>query len=121
MRTTNLASLLFQSEEPMPLELPHVVALSNKINLLKERSLIRVCVAAHWLAHRVLLLKKQVHPGWEYSGFQEPTRETNDKITLEHQVKLMEEMFQDTSSWPIDEQVHSYHIEVKRDPIRRPS
>jgi hypothetical protein len=94
------------------------MALTNKINLLKESGLTGVYVAAHWLAHRVIPLKKQVHPGWEYNGFQDPTRETSDKITLERLVKLLEEIFQDTSSWPTDE--HSYHIEVERDPIRHP-
>jgi hypothetical protein len=39
------------SEEPTPLELPHVVALTNKINLLKEHGLTGVCTATHWLAH----------------------------------------------------------------------
>jgi hypothetical protein len=61
------------SEEPTPLELPHVMALTNKVNFLKERGLTAVCVATHRLAHRVLPLKKQVHPGWEYSGVQDPT------------------------------------------------
>jgi hypothetical protein len=55
-------------------------------------------VAAHWLACRVVPLKKQVQPCWEYSGTQDPARETNEKITLEHLVKLLEEMFQDTTS-----------------------
>jgi hypothetical protein len=55
-------------------------------------------VASHWLAHRVLHLKKQVHPGWEYSGLQDLTRETCEKITLEILVKHLEEIFQDTSS-----------------------
>jgi hypothetical protein len=59
-------------------------------------------------------------PGWEYSGFQDPTQETSNKITLEHLLKLLEEMFQDTSSWPTDEQVRSYHISVEMDPVRRP-
>jgi hypothetical protein len=96
------------------------VALTNKINLLKERSLTGVCMAAYWLARWVLPLKKEVHPDWEYSGFQDPAQETSDKITLEHLVKLLEEMFQDTSSWPTDEQVCSYHIRVERDPVKRP-
>jgi hypothetical protein len=39
------------SEELTPLELPQVTALTNKINTLKERDLIGVCVATHWLAH----------------------------------------------------------------------
>jgi hypothetical protein len=41
------------SEEPTPLEPPppHVTAMTNKINFLKEHDLTGVCVAAHWLAH----------------------------------------------------------------------
>jgi hypothetical protein len=78
-------------------------------------------VATHWLAHRVIPLKKQVHPGWEYSRLQDLARETTEKFTLNHLVKLLEEMFQNTSSRPTDEQVRSYHIEVERDPVRHPS
>jgi hypothetical protein len=77
-------------------------------------------VATHWLARGVLPLKKQVHLGWEYSGLQDLTRETSEKITPELLVKHLEEIFQDTSNWPTDEQVRSYHIEVERDPVRRP-
>jgi hypothetical protein len=36
-------------------------------------------------------------------------------------MKLLEEMFQNTSSWPTDEQVRSYHIGVERDSVRCPS
>jgi hypothetical protein len=61
------------SEEPTPLELPQVAALTNKINLSKEQGLTGVCVAAHWLARGDLTLKKQVHPGWEYNGLQDLT------------------------------------------------
>jgi hypothetical protein len=77
-------------------------------------------MAAHWLARRVIPLKKQVHSGWGYSGLQDPTQETSEKITLEILVKHMEEIFQDTSSWPTDEQVCSNHIGVERDPVRCP-
>jgi hypothetical protein len=38
------------SEEPTPLKLPHLMTLTNKINLLKERGLTGVCVAPNWLA-----------------------------------------------------------------------
>jgi hypothetical protein len=77
-------------------------------------------MAAHWLVCRVLPLKKQVHPGWEYSGLQDLTRETSEKITPEILVKHLEETFQDTSSWLTDEQVRSYHIKVERDPVSHP-
>jgi hypothetical protein len=77
-------------------------------------------MAAHWLARIVVPLKKQVHPGREYNRIRDATWETNEKIILEHLVKLLEEMFQGTSSWPTDEQVRSYHIRVERDPVRCP-
>jgi hypothetical protein len=57
-----------------------IMALTNKVNALKEHCLTGVCVAAHWLAHRVIPLKKQVHLGWEYNGTQDLTLETIEKI-----------------------------------------
>jgi hypothetical protein len=60
-------------------------------------------VAAHYLAHRVIPLKKQVHLGWEYIGAQDPTRENTEKIEPDHLIKLLEEMFQNISSWSTDE------------------
>jgi hypothetical protein len=74
-----------------------------------------------WLAHRVIPLKKQVHPSWEYSGSQDPTRKTTKKIGLDHVVKLLEEMFQNINSWLTDEQVCAYHIGLERDSVRHPS
>jgi hypothetical protein len=41
------------SEEPTPLEAPQVSALIDKINFLKDKGLTSMCVATHWLAHRV--------------------------------------------------------------------
>jgi hypothetical protein len=41
------------SEEPTPLETPQVAALIDKVNLLKDKGLTSVCVAAHWLTRRV--------------------------------------------------------------------
>jgi hypothetical protein len=81
------------SEEPTSLELPQVATLVNKVNILKEKGLIGVCVAAHWLARRVQPLKKQMHPGWEYIGLQDPTRESYEKIALELLMKHLGELF----------------------------
>jgi hypothetical protein len=41
------------SEEPTPLEAPQVTALIDKINFLKDKCLISMCVATHCLARRV--------------------------------------------------------------------
>jgi hypothetical protein len=86
------------SEEPTPLELPQVAGLTNKVNSLKDKGLTGVYVVMHWLACRIQPLKKQVHPGWEYSRSQDPTRETQEKISLELLLKHLGEIFQDTSS-----------------------
>jgi hypothetical protein len=62
-------------------------------------------------------LKKHVHLGWEYCFLQDPNREN---ISLDLLVKYLEELFQDISRWRVDEQVHSYHLGVERDPVRCP-
>jgi hypothetical protein len=72
-------------------------------------------VAINWLAHRVMQLKKKVHHGWEYGRLDDPTRETTEKIGSSQLVKLLEEMFQNTSSSPTVEQVLAYHIGTERD------
>jgi hypothetical protein len=109
------------SEEWTPLEAPQVAALTDKVNPLKWKGLTGVCVAAHWLAHRVQLLKKHVHRGWQYSGIQDLTQESQEKITPELLVKHHGEMFQDISSWPSNEQVCPYHIGRERDLARHPT
>jgi hypothetical protein len=80
--------------------------------------MIGVFVAAHWPARRIQPLKKQVHLGWEYSGLQDPTLETQEKMTSDLLLQHLGEMFQQISSWSADEQVSPYHIGIERDPIR---
>jgi hypothetical protein len=76
-------------------------------------------VAAHWLACRVIPLNKQVHPGWEYNKVHDPTRETFMTPRPNKIQELLQEMFQDITSWPTAKLVRSYHIGVDRDPVRR--
>jgi hypothetical protein len=76
---------------------------------------------AHWLSHRVQPLKKQAHPGWEYSGLQDLTQETQDKMTPELLLKHLGEICQDVSSRLNDEQVRPYHIRIETGPIRHPT
>jgi hypothetical protein len=64
-------------------------------------------------------LKKQVHPGWEYSGLEDPTRESTDKIKVSEVLKLLQEMFNNTNNWPTPEQVRAYHLKVERDSVRQ--
>jgi hypothetical protein len=87
-------------EEPTIAELPIVASLAHRVSDLKRRGLINVCVVANWLARQVMPLKKYVHPGWEYRGLQDPTQETTDNIDVDQMVKVLEEIFQNTSSWP---------------------
>jgi hypothetical protein len=64
-------------------------------------------------------LKKQVHPGWEYSRVHDPTRETFVTPRPNKILELLLEMLQNTSSWPSAEQVCSYHLGIVRDPVRQ--
>jgi hypothetical protein len=66
-----------------------------------------------------MALKKQVHPGWEYNGVHDPTRETFFTPRPSKILELVQERFQNTSSWPPVEQVRSYHLGVDQDPVRR--
>jgi hypothetical protein len=82
-----------RNEELTPLEATQVAALTDKINLLKEKGLTGMCVAANWLARRVQPLNKNVHLGWEYSDLQDPTQESQEKIIPELLVKHLGEIF----------------------------
>jgi hypothetical protein len=64
-------------------------------------------------------LKKQVHPGWEYNDLEDPTQESTDKTKASEVLKLLQEMFSNTSSWPTSEQVCAYHLGVERDSVRQ--
>jgi hypothetical protein len=55
-------------------------------------------MVTNWLAHRVVPLKKQVHPGWEYCGVQDPTHELDQNIELVKLTELLKEMFQNVVS-----------------------
>jgi hypothetical protein len=76
-------------------------------------------VAANWLARRVTPLKKEVHPGWEYNRLQDPSCETMENIGDSKLVKLLEETFQNISSWPTVEQVCGYHLGMERELLRQ--
>jgi hypothetical protein len=76
-------------------------------------------VVANCLVHLVRLLNKQVHPGWEYCGVQNPTRESGDNIEANKMIELFQEMFQNTNNWLTPEQVHTYHLQVARHPARQ--
>jgi hypothetical protein len=85
-------------EELTTVELPHVAALTNKINTLKVHSLTGVCVAAHWLARNVAHPKETSPPG---IGVQHTPRLNLGNHREDHPgrfVKLLESMFQNTSS-----------------------
>jgi hypothetical protein len=107
------------SEEPTTVKLPVVATLANRVNDLKRHGLTGVCVAANWLAHWLTPLKKQVHLGWEYDGIHDLTWETLENIRVSKMVKLQQELFTNTTSWPTVEQVCAYHIGMERDPVRQ--
>jgi hypothetical protein len=80
-----------------------VTALASRVSELKGLGFSEVYAAANWLAHHVMLLKKQVHPRWEYNRVQDPTQKSGDNIEANRLVELLQEMFQISSSWPTTE------------------
>jgi hypothetical protein len=81
------------TEELTGAEMPMVQALAEKVSKLEQHGLIGVSVVTNFLAHQVTPLKKQVHPGWEYSGIQDPTCEINRHITTAKLEQLLKEIF----------------------------
>jgi hypothetical protein len=43
-------------------------------------------------------LKKQIQPGWEYNGLDDPTQESTDKPKVNKVLKHLQEMFSNTSN-----------------------
>ena len=78
-----------------------VLELSKKIKNLSQLYLTGVGVATSWLSHRVIPLKQQVHPSWEYSGTTELTRETAEGITIPTLERCLHEMFIDIRTWQL--------------------
>jgi hypothetical protein len=98
--------------------MPIVLALAKKVSKLMRLSLTRVSVVINWQDRRVTPLKKQVHPGREYSGIQDLTCEVSRHITTAKLESLLKDMFQSTYGWRTPDQVRSYHIQSVRDPVR---
>jgi hypothetical protein len=96
-----------------------VSTLANRISELKELGLTEVSVVGNWLVCRVMLLKNQVHPGWEYSSTEDLTRETNDNLSATKMMELLPEVFQNIDKWPTPEHVRTYHLRVARDLVRQ--
>jgi hypothetical protein len=76
-------------EEPTPIEIPIIATLGNRANDLKNQGLTGVCMATNWLASRVMPLKKQVNPEWEYSGSNDPTHETFHNLRCSKMEELL--------------------------------
>jgi len=94
--------------------MPEVLELPIKVRHLASLGLTGVGVAANWLRRRVIPLKQQVHPAWEYSGPSDPTRESPEEIPDSTLERYLREMFQDYSSWVVPESVTMYDLSVPR-------
>jgi hypothetical protein len=81
-------------EEQTDAEMPVVQVLADQVSALKGLSLTGVSMVANWRACRVIPLKKQVHPSWEYNMIHDLTYEVNRHITKAKLETLSKEMFQ---------------------------
>jgi len=81
--------------EPSDAKINDVLELTKKIKHLSLLGLTGVGVTASWLSRRVIPLKQQMHPSWEYSGTTDPTQETAEGITIPTLERCLQEMFID--------------------------
>ena len=101
--------------------MPEVLDLAIKVRHLASLGLTGVGVAANWLRRRVIPLKQQVYPAWEYSGPSDPTRESPEEIPDSTLERYLREMFQDYSSWVVPESVTVYDLSVPRPQVSYPT
>ena len=94
--------------------MPDVLELATKVCHLTSLGLTGVIVIANWLRRRVIPLKQQVHPAWEYSGLSDPTREYPEEIPGPTLERYLREMFQDYSTWAVPESVTVYDLVTPR-------
>ena len=94
--------------------MPEVLDLQAKVRHLASQGLTGVGVAANWLRRRVIPLKLQVHPVFDYSGLSDLTQECPEEISESTLERYLREMFQDYSSWVVPESVTMYDLSVPR-------
>ena len=94
--------------------MPDVLELASKVRHLSSLGLTGVGISANWLRRRVIPLKQQVHPAWEYSGPSDPTQERPEEIPRATLERCLREMFHDYSTWAVPESVTVYDLATPR-------
>ena len=94
-----------------------ILELVGRVDHLRDLELTGVSVAANWLSRRVISLKQQIHPAWEYSGTSDPTREVETEIPLPVMTRCLHELFQDHSTWQVSDTVKIYSLNLPRDSV----
>lgn len=77
-----------------------------------------VQVAANWLIRRVIPLKEQSHPTLDYTGLNDTTCETSERLGEKKLLSLLGEMFTDATNWELPDGVRVFNASVDRDAVR---
>ena len=73
-----------------------------------------VMVAANWLIRRVIPLKEQSHPAWDYTGLDDSTCETSERLGERRLRALLGDLFTDVSNWALPDGVGAFNAGVDR-------
>ena len=75
-------------------------------------------VATNWLIRRVIPLKEQSHPAWDYTGLDDSSCETSERLGEERLLVLLGELFTDTANWTLPDGVRVFNASVDRGAVR---
>ena len=89
-----------------------------RVNRYRELGLTGVMVAANWLIRRVIPLKEQSHPAWDYTGLDDSTCETSKRLGERKLRALLGDLFTDVSNWALPDGVGVFNAGVDRCAVR---
>ena len=75
-------------------------------------------VAANWLIRRVIPLKEQSHPAWDYTGLDDSSYETSERLGERKLRALLGDLFTDVSNWALPDGVGVFNAGVDRCAVR---
>ena len=91
-----------------------VMSQVTRVNRYRELGLTGVMVAANWLIRRVIPLKEQSHPAWDYTGLDDSSCETSERLGERKLRALLGDLFTDVSNWALPDGVGVFNVGVDR-------
>ena len=95
-----------------------VLSQVTRVNRYREMGLTGVMVVANWLIRRVIPLKEQSHPAWDYTGLDDSSCETSERLGEARLLALLGELFTDVTNWSLPDGVRVFNASVDHCAVR---